>query len=290
MATKPKDARDALDAGTSTESSELSAITVKSLSNLEEKVDAIDWKLWEIYNIIKNYVEIVTPDGPVAPAVQQPQASAADIAAEGRNRRKNISLEAARNRLYSAVRYNYAQSLVACPSNLRWKVWLAGARLELAAGQLAVTRRLLRKAYEETPDKSRAFVYLECSRVEEYIGNIHGARRILEIARRDVKQEWKVFLESVLLEARDGNMLLAIEVAKKSLKLHTGTGRLWALLIQLCHRQECLPHCQSYTGIDTDLILSGYDHDLIDESADVFNNLQGVVPLKTEVLRNGRIA
>ena len=82
MATKPKDARDALDAGTSTESNELSAITVKSLSNLEEKVDAIDWKLWEIYNIIKNYVEIVTPDGHVAPSVQQPQASAADIAAE----------------------------------------------------------------------------------------------------------------------------------------------------------------------------------------------------------------
>tara|TARA_R110001592_G_scaffold60133_2_gene182795 strand:+ start:1685 stop:2005 length:321 start_codon:yes stop_codon:yes gene_type:complete len=82
MATKRKDARDELDAGTSTESSELNAMTVKSLSNLEEKVDAIDWKLWEIYNIIKNYVEIVTPDGPVAPAVQQPQASAADIAAE----------------------------------------------------------------------------------------------------------------------------------------------------------------------------------------------------------------
>lgn len=81
MAEKKKDARDALDAGTSTESSELSAITVKSLSNLEEKVDAIDWKLWEIYNIIKNYVEIVTPDGPVAPAVQQ-QPKASDIAAE----------------------------------------------------------------------------------------------------------------------------------------------------------------------------------------------------------------
>ena len=81
MATKPKDARDTLDAGTSTESNELSAITVKSLSNLEEKVDAIDWKLWEIYNIIKNYVEIVTPDGPTAPAVHQ-QPSASDIAAE----------------------------------------------------------------------------------------------------------------------------------------------------------------------------------------------------------------
>jgi hypothetical protein len=61
------------------ESTELTAIAVKSLTNLEEKVEAIDWKLWEIYNIVKNYVE----SAPIsAPQVSQPQASAADIAAE----------------------------------------------------------------------------------------------------------------------------------------------------------------------------------------------------------------
>jgi hypothetical protein len=83
MATKKKetDARDALDAGTTNEGSELSAIAVKSLTNLEEKVDAIDWKLWEIYNIVKTYVEN-NPAGSSAPAVSQPQASAADIAGE----------------------------------------------------------------------------------------------------------------------------------------------------------------------------------------------------------------
>ena len=75
------DARDALD---SNEGNELTAIAVKSLTNLEEKVEAIDWKLWEIYNIVKNYVE-ANPGGGVgvsAPAVSQPQASAADIATE----------------------------------------------------------------------------------------------------------------------------------------------------------------------------------------------------------------
>ena len=74
---KPKkDARDQLD---STEGGELTTIAVKSLTNLEEKVEAIDWKLWEIYNIVKNYVE----SAPIsAPQVSQPQASAADIAAE----------------------------------------------------------------------------------------------------------------------------------------------------------------------------------------------------------------
>ncbi len=82
-AEKKTDARDALDAGTSNESSELTAIAVKSLTNLEEKVEAIDWKLWEIYNIVKNYVETnPAPAGAQAPTVSQPQATAADIAAE----------------------------------------------------------------------------------------------------------------------------------------------------------------------------------------------------------------
>ena len=79
MATEKKtDARDVLD---STEGGELTTIAVKSLANLEEKVEAIDWKLWEIYNIVKNYVES-NPDGPSAPSVSQPQASAAEIAGE----------------------------------------------------------------------------------------------------------------------------------------------------------------------------------------------------------------
>jgi len=76
-AKKKTDARDQLDDGAS---SELNAIAVKSLTNLEEKIESIDWKLWEIYNIVKTYVES-NPNGP-APSVTQPQASAADIAAE----------------------------------------------------------------------------------------------------------------------------------------------------------------------------------------------------------------
>ena len=35
-------------------------------------------------------------------------------------------------------------------------------------------------------------------------------------------------------------MHAAIAAAVVSLTLHVGTGRLWAILIQLCHRLECL--------------------------------------------------
>lgn len=55
-----------------------------------------------------------------------------------------------------------------------------------------------------------------------------------------MKGEWKVFLESVLLEARSGNYRGAVRQADEALVLHTGTGRLWAILVLICHRLEGL--------------------------------------------------
>ncbi len=43
----------------------------------------------------------------------------------------------------------------------------------------------------------------------------------------------QVFLESVHLEMRAGRRRAAISLAQKALKTHTGTGRLWAILIRL---------------------------------------------------------
>lgn len=42
------------------------------------------------------------------------------------------------------ARYAFAQSSHHCPDNLRWKVWLSGARMELRAGRDDVARNLLR--------------------------------------------------------------------------------------------------------------------------------------------------
>jgi la-related protein 1 len=221
----------------------------------------------------------------------QAEERAADICAEGRCRKTRSSLEKARDRLYNSARKCYSESLIACPDNLRWKVWLAGARLELAAGQLGRTRNLLKKAFQEAPEKSRAYVYLECSRVEEFVGNTVTARRILGVSRREVKHEWKVFLESVMMEARDGNMLLAIQVAKLSLNLHTGTGRLWALLIQLCHREECLPITMRPVPTITEhpIALSGYDPEyFVDSILDLFTSSPSgasAIPSKTDILQ-----
>jgi len=133
------------------------------------------------------------------------------------------------------ARHAYVQSILRCPVNLRWKIWLAGARAELAHNHIEKARQLLDRALVDVPVKSRAQVLLECSRLEEYTGDIDAARSTLAQARRDTRSEWKVFLESVMLEVRNGRAEDAIRAAEDALAIHSGTGRLWAVLVQLKH-------------------------------------------------------
>jgi tetratricopeptide (TPR) repeat protein len=163
---------------------------------------------------------------------------AMEIVALGRHISTGKSLPACRNELSSVARKCYTQSLMTCPANLRWKVCIAGSRLEMAADQIDTAHLLLRQAKLEVPEKSKYHVFLECSRLEEFLGNIDAARKILWIARREIKNEWKLYLEAVLVEARAGNLVGAIYLADKALSMDSGSGRLWALLVQLVHRCE----------------------------------------------------
>lgn len=143
------------------------------------------------------------------------------------------AIPAVRGELLGRCRQCYVDAALTAPSNLRWKVWLAGARTELGAGRVDFARALLRRAFCEVPDKSKAHVFLECARLEEYVGNVDKARSVLAQARVEARGEWKVFLESVLLEMRAGEWARAIDQARSALSVHTGTGRLWAILVQL---------------------------------------------------------
>ena len=75
-------------------------------------------------------------------------------------------------------------------------------------------------------------------------GDIDSARLILKKYRAEIAQKsnykknapWKIYLESLLVEKRDGKILQAILQVKRALKIHSGTGRLWAMLIQLEHQ------------------------------------------------------
>lgn len=162
------------------------------------------------------------------------------------------------------ARAAYIQSVLACPLNLRWKVWLASARMELSSPtnvkllegdgdhvrlakerSLVIARKLFARAYAEVPEKSKAHVLLECARLEEYASpqDPSVARYILNRACHETRSEWKVFLEAVMLELRACNWKGAAECAVSALEIHSGTGRLWAIVVQL--RQRRSAWCES---------------------------------------------
>lgn len=167
------------------------------------------------------------------------QERAADVACIGLYYFGKQTMEEIRSSMYDDVRRSYVRSILACPQNLRWKVLLVASRLELVCGRMAVLQKFINRAWLEVPEKSKSVVFLECSRVEEYIGNVDVARDILKRARVEVRSDWKIFMESVMLESRQGNLKGAIAAVQEALNVHPGAGRLWSIFIHLCHRVEC---------------------------------------------------
>jgi la-related protein 1 len=133
-------------------------------------------------------------------------------------------------------------------------VWLEGARLELRYGDKKVARKCMLAALQYAPLKSRTAVLIDWARLEQYLGGSTGtdtdtdtnsdsdgdgggfqeARRILAKTKSLVPSDWKVHLESILLELRAGAILQALELARTALRMFPSSGRLvryYALLI-----------------------------------------------------------
>lgn len=140
--------------------------------------------------------------------------------------------------VFDLSRKRFAMAVLTCPSNQKWKVWLASGRMEVAAGNTERARRLFLRAHKVGGDKGRAVALLECARLEEYVGDVDLSKAILCEGRSVSGTDWKVWLESVLLEIRCGSRARAIQLAELALQLHSGAGRLWASLVQLRHYEE----------------------------------------------------
>ena len=143
-----------------------------------------------------------------------------------------------RDHLLHNARLDLVRALLTCQWNLSFKVWLASSRLELLAGRPEVARAALVEAMKDVPVKAQAQVLLECARVEEYSGNIAGARRILVRSLQQLKGEWKLHQELIFLEARQGRYVTSLKAAQQAIVASPGAARLWVILIQLCHRFE----------------------------------------------------
>lgn len=67
----------------------------------------------------------------------------------------------------------------------------------------------------------RATVLVEQARFEEHRNNLPKARAILARAKKETVHEWKVFLESVLLEIRANNLEGALKEVQTALVVRT---------------------------------------------------------------------
>ncbi len=158
-------------------------------------------------------------------------------AAQALERAAHLSVETNKNtslaHALTESRKRFVMTIGTCPVNLRWKVWLAAGRMELSAGRFEEARKIFLKSYAVVPDKGRNSVLLECARLEEFIGDTKLAKAILCKCRSEEGNDWKVWLQSVNLAIRNGDRHYAIRLAVKGLEEHSGTGRLWAALVQL---------------------------------------------------------
>ena len=125
-----------------------------------------------------------------------------------------------------------------CPRHLRWKVWLLAARAELWDGSADACRRLLAQARIDAPSRMQVAVCLERARTEEFLGNLNGTRVAFGEAHACEGHDWKVFLEHIFMEARQGCLQAAQSTAQCALELHPATGRLWSALVALHHSGE----------------------------------------------------
>ena len=74
------------------------------------------------------------------------------------------------------ARKAYTMSALHCPEMLRWKVWVAGARSEMACGNVHIAGQLLERAMKCVPTKAKAQVVLDCSRVKEFTGALKSKK------------------------------------------------------------------------------------------------------------------
>ncbi len=132
---------------------------------------------------------------------------------------------------YTSCANYLSNSLLNCPDNLRWKVWMIGSRIEYRFGNVRRSRSLVERCCQEVPSKQVSVALLDYAKFWEMEGNIQKARQIMHSAKQMVKAEWKLFFEAVMMEIRNGYFAEAERMVKHSLEIHFATGRLWATLI-----------------------------------------------------------
>eukprot|EP00755_Sulcionema_specki_P007334 Sspe_Gene.37963::Locus_18318_Transcript_1_2_Confidence_0.800_Length_4250::g.37963::m.37963 len=138
---------------------------------------------------------------------------------------------------WDGARMHLAKAAKNCPPAFLWKVWLAGARVEVSSGmqRTKAISALLTKALQCAPTtpKFRTVVHLEVARLKEYYGDVDKARECL-LAAQQKYSDWRLHAEllNVELRASEGKPINKT-IIDRATTAHPSVGRIWALCLQL---------------------------------------------------------
>jgi la-related protein 1 len=142
-----------------------------------------------------------------------------EILAQGRNLRQ--------------ARLLLAEALYGCIPSQRHKLLIIASTIELVHGDGSLAPLLLDRALGETPYKSRPLTQILWAKVYEHNGQFAEALELFQKNAVEFSAEWRVFLELAQFHLHRNNVPRAIAVLCDALKMHPGSGRLWAFRVQL---------------------------------------------------------
>ena len=126
-----------------------------------------------------------------------------------------------------------ADAIVNSSSQQRYKLLLTASMMELMHGDASLAPLLVDQTVQWTPYKAKPMVFVLWAKMHELNGEDGLALPLFERTVREYSAEWRVYLELAQFHLHRNRVDKAIEVIDEALKVHKGTGRLWAFRVQL---------------------------------------------------------
>lgn len=126
-----------------------------------------------------------------------------------------------------------SESVYSCLPKQRYKLLFSAATIELMHGNPSFAPLILNITLNMTPYKSKPMVLILIAKVFELNREYDKALSIFEKASVEFSAEWRIFLELAQFHVHRNNVEKAIDVLTSALKMHNGSGRLWAFRVQL---------------------------------------------------------
>jgi la-related protein 1 len=134
----------------------------------------------------------------------------------------------------SLARRILSQGVFRCSTSQKYKLLMAAGLIELVYGDSSLSPLLLHFARAVTPLRSRSAVMILTAKVFELGGNFDDALKLYESAVREFgSSEWRTWFDLAQFHLHRSDSASAQAVLAAAMQYHSGSGRLWALRIQV---------------------------------------------------------